>query len=96
MTRDAPSANVRRLTGRLLAEVGVHPAATSVSHADVVAIVDRALEHGGALHVAEIIGERHCRVCGCTEHRACRPEPCGWAAGEDLCTVCEPFAEDVV
>ena len=29
---------------------------------------------------------RKCRVCGCTEHRACNP-PCYWVE-EDLCSAC--------
>lgn len=33
-------------------------------------------------------GEMACRVCGCTETRACKTR-CGWEPGElDLCTVC--------
>ena len=29
---------------------------------------------------------RKCRVCGCTDHRACNP-PCSWVE-EDLCSGC--------
>lgn len=35
--------------------------------------------------------ERVCRLCGCTEDRACLDEgdlPCGWVGNEDLCTAC--------
>jgi hypothetical protein len=34
-----------------------------------------------------------CRVCGCTQERAC-PGGCGWARGEgNLCTICAAAAE---
>jgi len=33
------------------------------------------------------VGDRACRVCGCTEYEPCEP-PCGWA-DEELCTACE-------
>jgi hypothetical protein len=41
------------------------------------------------LHVAtDRRGFVKCRVCGCTEDRACDP-PCSWVDGEaDLCTTC--------
>lgn len=31
--------------------------------------------------------ERKCRVCGCTEERACEPNGCYWV-GDDLCSEC--------
>lgn len=33
--------------------------------------------------------ERHCRVCGCTDDRACRPHGCYWVEA-DLCSACRP------
>jgi len=39
--------------------------------------------------------DRECRICGCTENRACRDprtgHPCAWVA-EDLCSACVPQA----
>jgi hypothetical protein len=34
---------------------------------------------------------RTCRVCGCTDEKACNTEfgPCEWVGDEDLCTACE-------
>jgi hypothetical protein len=32
-------------------------------------------------------GLTRCRVCGCTQVDGCNP-PCGWIAGEDMCTTC--------
>lgn len=37
-----------------------------------------------------LLDERSCRVCGCTENRACLHKdgtPCGWV-DDDICTVC--------
>jgi hypothetical protein len=78
------------LARRLLADAGIHPGALMVSRIDAVAAIADAFEHGRRIAVAEIAGERHCRVCGCTALNACRP-PCGWA-GEDLCTACADAA----
>ncbi len=33
------------------------------------------------------IKERSCRVCGCTENKACRPNSCWWIEA-DLCSEC--------
>ncbi len=51
---------------------------------------------GRIIERAAARGVRACRVCGCTEHRACVEVdgPCGWAA-TDLCTACAPFSEAV-
>jgi hypothetical protein len=36
-----------------------------------------------------------CRICGCTQERAC-PAGCGWAPDEgDLCTVCASFRNEL-
>jgi hypothetical protein len=32
--------------------------------------------------------ERRCRVCGCSEFRAC-PGGCAWVGSEDLCSACD-------
>lgn len=32
--------------------------------------------------------ERSCRVCGCTDARACQPFGCYWVE-EDLCSACD-------
>ena len=39
-------------------------------------------------------GLRACRVCGCTELRACVVDgtPCSWVGADDLCSACEPPA----
>lgn len=41
--------------------------------------------------------KRKCRVCGCTDERAC-PGGCTWLpiAHDDLCSACEPAAAHVV
>jgi hypothetical protein len=37
-----------------------------------------------------------CRVCGCTEDRACDP-PCGWEPGEgNVCSSCAAVAAHIV
>lgn len=50
--------------------------------------VRRAIETHAALLAAASPGVRRCRVCGCTDDRAC-PGGCWWA-GPDLCTACDP------
>lgn len=43
----------------------------------------------------DVIGERACRRCGCTEHRACvdrRYGPCWWVE-LDLCSHCARLIE---
>lgn len=38
-----------------------------------------------------LLFDRACRVCGCTQDRACLHTdgmPCGWVSDEDVCTVC--------
>lgn len=34
-------------------------------------------------------GARACRVCGCTDNRACPPHGCYWVEA-DLCSACRP------
>ena len=79
----------RALAARLIAEQGVSEAALMVGRADLDRIVAKAVTHGGIIAVAEVLGERSCRVCGCTQLAACHP-PCWWA-GPDLCSACEPY-----
>lgn len=38
--------------------------------------------------------EPHCRICGCTHFRPC-PAGCDWDKGEDICTVCAEFREEL-
>lgn len=80
------------LTRRLLAEAGLPAGALTIGAADVQRLVARAMDVGGERLLAAAAGDRACRVCGCTQFRACRPPhgPCAWAA-DDLCTACEEF-----
>ena len=45
--------------------------------------------HLGPEPAADVEGQRRCRVCGCTEARACEVLgiPCCWVT-EDLCSAC--------
>jgi hypothetical protein len=79
------------LAARLIGEAGINPAAMMVPHADVVAIVRKALLHGGRIVMGDLTGDRHCRVCGCTDLCACRPEPCHWSDAA-TCSVCAAYA----
>ena len=88
---DVPAA-AQALSRRLIAEQGIAHGALMVGRADVERIVALAALHGGQIAIAEAIGLRACRVCGCTETTACHPRPCSWVA-DDLCSACEPYAE---
>ena len=81
------------LCRRLVAEADVSAGALMLPRKLVDELVARAMEHGARIAIAQAYDVRHCRVCGCTELTACRPEPCAWAAA-DLCTACEPYLED--
>ena len=77
---------------RLVADFGIADGALMVPHADVAGLVAIARGYGEQLAMADINQDRHCRVCGCSQFNACRPEPCAWA-GSDLCTACAPYVE---
>lgn len=67
--------------------------ATGYYREEVDRMIDAAFERGRAFAVAEVTGQRHCRVCGCTDTATCRGEdPCHWVA-RDLCSACKPFVE---
>lgn len=60
-------------------------------------VIGALLKHAG-IPIAEgaaVATVRSCRLCGCTENRACVDprdgQPCAWA-GPDLCTACAPIA----
>jgi hypothetical protein len=82
----------RRLSARLIAQAGIGPGALLVGRGDLDELVARAALHGYDVGRAEVLGARHCRVCGCQELRACDP-PCSWVE-EDLCSTCAEFPED--
>lgn len=50
------------------------------------ALLDRAWTMGATVVERLTLGDRTCRICGCTETRAC-PGRCCWVA-EDLCSSC--------
>lgn len=53
--------------------------------------VDEAIRKTAKVH-RDRDGLTKCRVCSCTETRACNP-PCSWVPGElDLCSTCEATA----
>ena len=77
---------------RLLVDFGISDGALMVPQADVIGMLALARGHGEQLAMADMNQDRHCRVCGCSQFNACRPDPCAWA-GADLCTTCAPFVE---
>lgn len=79
------------LVKRLFAELGIGDVP---SDAQVTELLRHGIVHGARIEWARRTGERHCRVCGCTQTTACiGPEgPCAWAAA-DLCSVCAHFQE---
>jgi hypothetical protein len=79
------------LAGRLLADAGLEPGSLVIARADVEQLVARAFAFGGAAESADEHERRFCRICGCTQIRAC-PGACSWV-GPDLCSACEPFVE---
>ncbi|HEY1753705.1 MAG TPA: hypothetical protein VGG29_20780 [Caulobacteraceae bacterium] len=87
----------RRLAARLFAQLGLADGALSIPRLEAELAVAMALSAGADIEAAHHMGERHCRVCGCTQLTACRgPDgPCAWVPGEDLCTVCAAFPEPV-
>ena len=82
-----------RLAARLFNHQGVHPAALMISRFDAEAALILAREIGRAMERSDRVGRRHCRVCGCTDLMACRPEPCHWVE-PDLCSACAEFAPE--
>ena len=60
-----------------------------------IAMAAKAKASRGASQVQRVRdGLQRCRVCGCTQVDGCNP-PCGWIAGEDLCTTCYDAAQAV-
>lgn len=81
----------RALVGRALDELELEPGALTLSRADVEQIASLAFEFGAAKGYAEATEQRACRVCGCTEYRACHGGCC-WVEA-DLCSACQPFVQ---
>jgi hypothetical protein len=79
------------LAGRTLADAGLEPGSLTLSRADVEQLLVRSFAFGAAAGVAGIHDDRACRVCGCTQYRAC-PGSCSWVS-VDLCSSCAPFVE---
>jgi hypothetical protein len=84
--------DVARLFRRLLAERGLDPDALTLSAADVSAAMADAHALGVRVGWNERAGVRRCRLCGCTELRACE-DVCAWVGrpgepDDDLCTSC--------
>ncbi len=77
------------LAGRLLSDAGLESGALTVSRGDLEGLLARAFAFGEGAALAEACDDRHCRVCGCTQYRAC-PGSCSWV-GPDLCSSCAPF-----
>jgi hypothetical protein len=75
--RDAERADHRILAARLFDAFGVGEGATQVPIGDAA----------GALELAFQTGQHCCRVCGCTQDRAC--EGSCWWVEDDLCSSCE-------
>ncbi len=82
--------DVAALARRLLDDLGVSPGALMVGRADVETAIARAIDFGGIIHGAAHGFGPACRVCGCTEFRACGPDGCCWVEA-DLCSRCAPF-----
>lgn len=59
-----------------------------------VAELKRRIAASGAIRCTEVPS---CRVCGCTDDRACMTEhgPCSWVEA-DLCSACAPMAGEAV
>ncbi len=80
----------RALAARLLDELDLELGLTVPLPKFEMAIA-RAMDAGILLTIAQDRAERWCRVCGCTDDRACEGG-CGWSA-RDLCDRCAPFVE---
>lgn len=78
------------LAARLLCDDDIEPGALTVGRADVERLVVRAFGIGVSVVLAEVAGDRCCRICGCTQHRACEGG-CSWVGDDDLCSVCAPY-----
>lgn len=74
------------LARRVLNDAGIEPGALMISHGDLVKAVEKAWEFGRHFGVAEVTDDDACRICGCTEYRACLGG-CSWAE-PDLCSEC--------
>lgn len=83
--------DTKALAGRLLSDAGLEPGALTLSRADVEQLLGAAFDMGAHAGVADVADDRRCRICGCTQYRAC-PGSCSWV-GPDLCSTCEPFVE---
>jgi hypothetical protein len=84
------SADRVALARRLLGELVPAAPGTFIDHSLAVRAIAGAFVHGMAFEAAARRGVRACRVCGCTETRACAPDPCFWVAA-DLCSACRPY-----
>lgn len=86
-----------RLAARLIGDLGLEPGALMAPRAEFVAGIIMAVEHGRRIGMAAVAGMRACRVCGCTEYRACEGS-CWWVEA-DLCSTCadvpQPRAEEL-
>lgn len=81
----------RALVGRLLNDAEIEPGALTISRADVERVAAGAFEFALSALAAELAQEAYCRICGCTQLRAC-PGGCSWVE-PDLCSACSPFVE---
>jgi hypothetical protein len=79
------------LVGRVLDDLELEPEALTLSRADVENVAALAFQFGAAKGYAEANFRRACRICGCTEFRACHGG-CAWVE-VDLCSACEPFVQ---
>jgi len=85
--RDAERADHRILAARLFDTFGVTKGATAIPIGDAAGMIAEAVTAGRALELALQTGAHCCRVCGCTETRAC--EGGCWWVEPDLCSACE-------